>query len=49
VQIIPYTWAETNLHTREAGQAVNLECDILGKYVTRALELTGPGAKTGPQ
>jgi riboflavin synthase len=49
VQIIPYTWAETNLHTREAGQAVNLECDILGKYVTRALELTGLGAKTGPQ
>ena len=49
VQIIPYTWAETNLHTREAGQAVNLECDILGKYVSRALELAGFRATTGPR
>ena len=49
VQIIPYTWTETNLHTREAGDSVNLECDILGKYVTRALELAGFRATTGPR
>ena len=38
VQIIPHTWERTNLHTAAPGTAVNLECDILGKYVARALE-----------
>jgi riboflavin synthase len=41
VQIIPYTWANTNLHTLKSGDAVNLECDILGKYVARAIEVAG--------
>jgi riboflavin synthase len=41
VQIIPYTWAHTNFHALKAGEAVNLECDILGKYVARAVELSG--------
>jgi riboflavin synthase len=41
VQIIPYTWAHTNFHALEVGDQVNLECDILGKYVARAVELTG--------
>ena len=35
VQIIPYTWTHTNLHAVRAGEPVNLECDILGKYVAR--------------
>ncbi|MEO7275737.1 MAG: riboflavin synthase [Vicinamibacterales bacterium] len=38
VQIIPFTWQHTNLHVLTAGAAVNLESDILGKYVVRALE-----------
>jgi len=38
VQIIPFTWQHTNLHVVAVGQAVNLETDILGKYVMRALE-----------
>ncbi len=38
VQIIPYTWEETNLRAAAAGDAVNLECDIIGKYVARAVE-----------
>lgn len=38
VQIIPYTWAHTNLSALKDGAPVNLECDILGKYVARALE-----------
>jgi riboflavin synthase len=38
VQIIPYTWTHTNLSVLRAGDAVNLECDILGKYVARAVE-----------
>jgi riboflavin synthase len=45
VQIVPYTWSHTNLHTLRAGEPVNLECDILGKYVARALEVAGGGPK----
>ena len=37
VQIIPFTWRHTKLHAARSGDAVNLECDILGKYVARAL------------
>jgi riboflavin synthase len=43
VQIIPYTWEHTNLRTLRVGEAVNLECDILGKYVFRALEVAAHG------
>ncbi len=39
VQIIPYTFRETNLQRVRTNDVVNLECDILGKYVVRALEL----------
>lgn len=39
VQIIPFTWAHTSLHTLRVGDPVNLECDMLGKYVLRAAEL----------
>lgn len=31
--IIPHTYANTNLHEIAAGDSVNLECDILAKYV----------------
>jgi riboflavin synthase len=41
VQIIPYTWEHTNLHLAKPGDVVNLECDILGKYVVRVAELAG--------
>ncbi|MCH8569099.1 MAG: riboflavin synthase [Balneolales bacterium] len=36
--IIPYTWTNTNLQQRKAGDRINLEFDVLGKYVLRALE-----------
>ena len=42
VQIIPHTWERTNLHAAAIGAAVNLECDILGKYVARALAVGMP-------
>jgi riboflavin synthase len=45
VQIIPYTWQHTNLHLAKPGELVNLECDILGKYVVRVAELAGLTAK----
>ena len=36
--IIPYTFDHTNLRDRKPGDTVNLEGDILGKYVERYLE-----------
>jgi riboflavin synthase len=36
--VIPYTYEHTNLRDRKPGDAVNLEGDILGKYVERYLE-----------
>ena len=33
VAVIPYTYQHTNIRDRKAGDAVNLEGDILGKYV----------------
>lgn len=41
VAIIPYTWEHTNFHARSEGDKVNLEFDILGKYVARHLENRG--------
>lgn len=38
VQIIPFTWNHTHLSTRLVNDPVNLECDIIGKYVLRAIE-----------
>ena len=35
VAIIPYTYAHTNFHTFKKGSIVNLEFDVIGKYVSR--------------
>lgn len=37
VAIIPYTWEFTNLHALKIGDSVNLEFDILGKYIKRLI------------
>jgi riboflavin synthase len=42
--IIPFTYASTNLQTLRVGEAVNLETDILAKYVERILEARSPAA-----
>jgi riboflavin synthase alpha subunit len=44
VQIIPFTWQHTRFSAARPGDAVNVECDILGKYVVRALERRGAGS-----
>ncbi len=36
--IIPYTYEHTNLSSLKVGDAVNVECDILSKYVERIVE-----------
>jgi riboflavin synthase len=47
VQIIPFTWAHTNLRAAGEGDPVNIECDILGKYVARLAGLgMAPPQKT---
>ena len=38
VAIIPYTYEHTNFHTFKVGSVVNLEFDIIGKYIARLME-----------
>ena len=44
VAIIPKTWAVTNLSTLRAGDPVNIEADVIAKYVERILSF---GAREG--
>ena len=44
VMIIPFTLEQTNLHALRAGARVNLECDMVGKYVARAAEVASAKA-----
>jgi riboflavin synthase len=39
VMIIPFTWEHTNVRALTPGDRVNLECDMIGKYVARSMEL----------
>jgi riboflavin synthase len=41
VQIVPFTWEHTTLNQVRPGDSVNLEVDVLGKYVVRLLETRG--------
>ena len=37
IAIIPHTYKSTNLHTKMAGEAVNIETDVLSKYAAQRL------------
>ena len=39
VMVIPYTWEHTSLKSLKTGDRVNLECDMIGKYIVRMMEL----------
>jgi riboflavin synthase len=41
VQVVPYTMEHTNLRGVQIRDRVNIECDMIGKYVVRAAELAG--------
>ena len=41
VMIIPFTWDHTAIKTLKERDRVNLECDMIGKYVARSIELAG--------
>jgi riboflavin synthase len=45
VAVIPYTYEHTNIRDRKPGDAVNLEGDVLGKYVERYLEARESNAR----
>jgi len=50
VQLVPFTMQHTNLSRVQIRDRVNLECDMVGKYVVRAAELAGltlTGARPG--
>jgi riboflavin synthase len=46
--IIPYTYDHTNIRDRKPGDAVNLEGDILGKYIERYLEARTASVSSPP-
>lgn len=37
IAVIPKTWNQTNLHALKTGDAVNLEADVIAKYVERIM------------
>jgi riboflavin synthase len=41
VMVLPYTMQHTNVKAMKKRDRVNLECDMIGKYVVRAAELAG--------
>ena len=42
VMVIPFTWNNTTLKALRKGDKVNIECDMIGKYAARAMELRRP-------
>ncbi len=42
VQLVPFTCEHTSLRNMKPNDPVNLECDMIGKYVLRALETVKP-------
>ncbi len=48
VSIIPFTWSHTNLSTRKIGDLINIECDMIGKYVYKACATLMNPEATGP-
>lgn len=46
VSIIPHTGAQTILLDKKPGETVNLECDVIGKYVEKLLAPYAPAEKS---
>jgi len=49
VAVIPYTYEHTNIRDRKPGDAVNLEGDVLGKYVERYVQQRNFAARVDSQ
>ena len=39
VAVIPHTWEHTTLSKKKSGDIVNIECDVIGKYIRHFVEL----------
>jgi len=48
VSLIPFTLEHTNLGKRKIGELVNIECDMIGKYVYKACETLLGGRQKAP-
>ena len=48
VALIPYTLERTNLHAARPGTRVNLEVDVIAKYVERLMGSPHPGRSKRP-
>lgn len=46
VSVIPHTAAETTLLEKSVGDRLNIECDVIGKYVEKMLDNSGGGITT---
>lgn len=44
IMVIPFTWEHTALRGLRAGDRVNIECDMVGKYVARIAEVAASKA-----
>jgi riboflavin synthase len=49
IAVIPFTYQHTNLRDRVVGDTVNLEADVLGKYIERYLEAREKNFGASPQ
>jgi riboflavin synthase len=49
VAVIPYTWTHTNFARLRPGSAVNLEADLIGRYVAKHLESMGESLRRDPR
>ena len=49
IAVIPYTYAHTNLQSMKVGNAVNIECDILAKYMESLLAARSAKKSPGSQ
>jgi riboflavin synthase len=47
IMVVPFTMQNTNLARLKMRDRVNLECDMVGKYVVRAAELAGLAVHAG--
>jgi riboflavin synthase len=47
LSIIPHTWENTTLKERRAGDSVNIETDIVGKYIEKLMSGYAPGGGHG--
>jgi len=46
VHLIPVTWDHTNLSEKKTGDRINIETDVIGKYIQRQLGRTSPSSKS---